>query len=960
MALQGMAKRRTARRRALPLRHRLPNAPAAFFGRESERAWLDEATERAPVCLVWGPGGLGKTSLVLSALAEGGARRTLFVHVGDGESATQTVARALARAEEVTDVDWAGLAQDADGLAALIVDLAEEGEWRVVVDDVHHAPQEDGARLLEVLAGYCRASRWVVTSRMDPQLTCLAGQVLALKGLPEADLEELAAVVCPGLEREAIRRAVGAAVGSPLRLLRGLLGVGQEPTATALTEGLSADGARLIGLLAAAAAPVPRSAFEGLLDIAELVPLLVRGGLVESSAAELRLHDVTRGAAEGDGVAATRADVLALGAALSAQGDASSTLLAARLYRGLTTSGEFAALLRAHGQGLLSAGLARALLELLVGFDGEGAAAWRLRCAVELGDQAALAELAAPREPGPREALAWLRALLVLGRFEEAAEQAAGLEDHDDGLIAFEATRLAALSRMADQRFDEALLGLERASAPGPNEAATLTALRAGCLVSLGESQRALETVRELSTRLPPFGARARVECLLAMGQTLYALGELDEAAKHIDALLTELPSPFALRRGRWGLTLRALVALDRGDLELARGDLARLAPIMRAESPLWLSATVADCGRRLAAGEHEGLAASLAEATAGAERAGSGDYRAMASSLATALATLRGEPATDVGASSAGDAHAHIAFLHAAARGEHLARHGGTAESKEEHTHPEARMLAHLIASRSELVADDVEGARREAERAAELAEAKSYGVNLARAHGARGDAMLVAGAEAELSTLSADLEALAERMGSRRFAADARFFATVAGPEGPCPGVLEDLAARFDESPVSARRARALLGAGVPLDEVDRRVLAALGARSAPCTVLGSQAANTDAAWHPAWGIDARRRQVWFADGTLVSLESRRLLFALLTSLAQRGGQATKEQLVCDAWQTAEYHPLRDDNRLHAAIRKLRRAIEVDPKDPRRVVRAEGGYALGGVVRWLPGVQG
>jgi hypothetical protein len=56
-----------------------------------------------------------------------------------------------------------------------------------------------------------------------------------------------------------------------------------------------------------------------------------------------------------------------------------------------------------------------------------------------------------------------------------------------------------------------------------------------------------------------------------------------------------------------------------------------------------------------------------------------------------------------------------------------------------------------------------------------------------------------------------------------------------------------------------------------------------------------------------------------------------------------------------VLTVWRERVYHPLRHDNRLHAAVRKLRRRIEDDPRAPARVVTTDQGYALGGTVRLL-----
>lgn len=60
--------RREADAKELPLRLRLPNPPPVFVGRDAELSWLQQALSRAPVALLSGPGGIGKTALALQAL----------------------------------------------------------------------------------------------------------------------------------------------------------------------------------------------------------------------------------------------------------------------------------------------------------------------------------------------------------------------------------------------------------------------------------------------------------------------------------------------------------------------------------------------------------------------------------------------------------------------------------------------------------------------------------------------------------------------------------------------------------------------------------------------------------------------------------------------------------------------------------------------------------------------------
>ncbi|MEB2323903.1 MAG: AAA family ATPase, partial [Sorangiineae bacterium] len=47
----------------------MPNPPAVFVGRERERAALSSALARAPLTVLHGPSGVGKTALALTVLA---------------------------------------------------------------------------------------------------------------------------------------------------------------------------------------------------------------------------------------------------------------------------------------------------------------------------------------------------------------------------------------------------------------------------------------------------------------------------------------------------------------------------------------------------------------------------------------------------------------------------------------------------------------------------------------------------------------------------------------------------------------------------------------------------------------------------------------------------------------------------------------------------------------------------
>lgn len=73
------------------------------------------------------------------------------------------------------------------------------------------------------------------------------------------------------------------------------------------------------------------------------------------------------------------------------------------------------------------------------------------------------------------------------------------------------------------------------------------------------------------------------------------------------------------------------------------------------------------------------------------------------------------------------------------------------------------------------------------------------------------------------------------------------------------------------------------------------------------------------------------------------------------MVTTLVDKGGEASKEELVLGAWEERLYHPERHDPKLHVAVRALRKTIERDPSNPELLRTADDGYALGRPFRFL-----
>jgi hypothetical protein len=255
-------------------------------------------------------------------------------------------------------------------------------------------------------------------------------------------------------------------------------------------------------------------------------------------------------------------------------------------------------------------------------------------------------------------------------------------------------------------------------------------------------------------------------------------------------------------------------------------------------------------------------------------------------------------------------------------------------------------------------LVAGEGRLGRELAERAVATCTSTGHAAREAEARHTLSEVLLATGDLAALRDAADALSAHADRCGSARMSQEARFFRLAADGALGEPAALEPLAMRERVAPTAARRAQAALGGRPRLDAVDRLVLAAL--RRAPESVtieLVQQLPDEPGPWEPGWGIDERNATLWLEDGRIVDLGHRRLLFKLLVALADRGGEASKEDLVLSVWEEPDYHPLNHDNRLHSAVRKLRRIIEPTATDPRRLVTTEEGYALAPPTRRVRG---
>ena len=951
-------------RASVPLRFRLPNPPAVFVGRKAELLELGDAIRRAPVSAVWGLGGSGKTALVLQTLHRrfaGKAERTLFVGLRPGTASPEVeVARVLAEATG-SRIEWAAVASAPDAAVALAIDLAETGPWWLVIEDLQHAPAERVAALLSAFARYARRSRVIATSRHEPDVPELRGQTVALGAMDETELARLAQRALR-LDASGARQAAAKAKGSPWRLLQGPGGADDDAL------GLAPEVVRFLAALAAVEVPIPREAIDAFAPSpGESTESLARRGLLERGGAGYRVHDVVRGLLPAVPPEETERLRAAAGEALAALPDPTAAFESVRLLLS-SRPDRAAAVLDARLDGLLAAGFAPRLWEILAQFDDERLAIARLRCAVDLGWVEAISRVKLTKGASLRERLEWAGALRLRGDLDGAVAVATDVrvaaELAGDRSMALEAALLCGRCRIVMGAAADVFRELETAEPATADEEARRDALLAQAMTYVGRTDESLRLVREMRKRLPRLSEPVRVEVGTHAARVLYDACALEESAELLDGVLGLLgASAMARYHGRVALHLKMYIAQDLGLLHEARALHRRLEPMTRGSVFLSGSARSVESTCRIAAGDLAGLDDMLAQFEA--ESAGSGHriYLDMARLQRTRLATIEGrrlsEPAEE--GETPDPVIRWLLRLHriqnALLHGESVPREAWPAPG-ELNVHVEVRVLGRIVSSQAALLRGDAAGAIADARTALEWTREVRYRLAEVEALLALLDALVVAGRDDDVAIVAAEASALASSIPSPRLAFEAALSRAVALGL-PDIAVLEPDSPRF-AAPVAARRGRALLGergADEALDALDRVVVGAVRARAdwrRIETLASRQEAGEEAGDEAGWGLDEGRHSVWLLpDGRTVSFAKKKLPFKVLLAIAEEGGRATKESLVTRVWGEREYHRLKHDNRLHLAILKARREIEEDPAKPARVIATDDGYALAGRVR-------
>ncbi|MDQ3033190.1 MAG: ATP-binding protein, partial [Myxococcota bacterium] len=282
----------------------MPNAPATFVGRDDELERLRRVLERGAFAAIVGPGGIGKTALVLETIARcfpDAIDRAFFFAVPRDEPLEQlcrTLLYALAaHVGREDELDLVAVQTDLSLCLETLFELAAETSPWIVLDDVHHVIDGDAEDLLLPFAAYARDAKLVVTTRRPLQAADLAERSVALGRLSEGELLGLARALDPRLAEHRSHGLVAAAGGSPW-VLKQVLARGIDEAVSdsrrELLGGLREPELAFVESLAWLRSEVPVDVLSLLTterETIELEPLIARG-LVTITPDGARIHDV--------------------------------------------------------------------------------------------------------------------------------------------------------------------------------------------------------------------------------------------------------------------------------------------------------------------------------------------------------------------------------------------------------------------------------------------------------------------------------------------------------------------------------------------------------------------------------------------------------------------------------------------------------------------------------------------
>lgn len=898
------------------LLRRVPNPPLCFVGRTDEARRLATLLSHAPVALVCGEGGVGKSALVQRVVHDQRERAPSLVRVRPNDDF------GLLAAELVLAVGRPAEGSP-EALAASALSAVEDDARLMVVEDLHLLPPADAARWLALLTGYARRSRWVLTSRVRPSLPEVQEHVVQLGPLPRAAAQALARACRPEADEETLAAIVDAAGGSPLWIRQ----LAADPSASDLREGLRAEVSRALAMLSVLHEAVPGAPDDPAARLwSSALESLRARGLIGEGGADGRVHDAIAERVLGrlSPAELTRARQDAA-RALQTTTDAREQLERLRLQ--LEAGDVEAALstLSAH-RAWIAQGHGPRLWSLLAGALDPRLETTRMQVALAVGTHTSLGWLTSqPRPTRPAALEAWVEGLIRSGRARRAVEELQA-SPADDVALALLLGRA-----LSDAGYPERAVRHLRALRPegdGPRARRDLALARAHH--HAGHEREAVELARRLRAAFSALPESLVAECQ----EVLSMIGlEPDEGRRP---------------RSTEGLIYRGIRLATSGRLARSSELFTRVLGGFDLPAGSGVLASVASEILSVARGRYEGLEGRARHRVHEAERLGNATLyhaayileRVASLGRAWAFDEIPWAPSIPPPTGAPARYLALARVCHRARRGEPIDE--ASVPRIEASDGPLLACLTQLAEAHVRLLGGDAERACFLAAQAAQATTRSGLGLFQGEAVLTRVYAELALGRRVEVRRGAAELTRVAESLGSKRYRVLAELVRLAVETEPDVPALFR-IAGQADASPTAARVASALLGEAPTPDRLDHLLTSALAAswttRVEP--LRPGQAA--------AWVFDAEARRVHLPRGTLeMSPQACRLLDGMFAL----GGRASLADLAEVAWALDAFHPLRDSKRIHVAIRRLRRQLEDDASSPTRVLTDPDGYALGAPV--------
>lgn len=546
--------------------NRVALPPALFLGRTRDLAAARAILRDGRVLVVWGLGGIGKTSLLRSLVGERDRPRTVEVRPSRG-TGLRPIADSVARVWGAA----AASAGDDEASALVLVALADARAATIVVEDAHWLDPGALRCLLTTFASFAQRGRLLMSSRARPDVPDLAERFLRLDALDAASVGALVRACRPDVSDEECARVVGLAGGSPWAAR--CMATGQARGAARVSDDLDEVATRALAAMRWIDTPLSEDAVDRIAGRPGTGRLLEARAFAERTGSRLRLHDVARDQLAEGGPADRAMAELALGH-LAGDRQPHHACAALSLAAATGNTSVVEAIVEATGSNILATGLADAAYEALGALAPDVALGFRLECAARSGTRSALAWAVAQQPPAePHAVVSWADCLMQCARGDEALASLAHAARTATGWTAHRAALLFARLARTEADANEALALLDLPHFAGSRPSSLHLAAEARALL---QARRYEEATRRAERALD---ALEGLDPSDAAGFVLFCvfnnLGRYQEASRVL-RVTPHLRDPLGLDRTQ--LYLTALHALDTGDLPSARTRLARFA----------------------------------------------------------------------------------------------------------------------------------------------------------------------------------------------------------------------------------------------------------------------------------------------------------------------------------------------------------------------------------------------